>query len=26
MENAPRFPHPHTPGDYDGQMSSKALH
>src|SRR6202158_3918162 len=25
MENAPRFPHPHTPGDYDGQMSSKAL-
>src|ERR1019366_8335534 len=26
MENAPRFPDPHTPGDYDGQMSSKALH
>jgi hypothetical protein len=26
MENAPRFPHPHTPGDYDGQMSNKALH
>jgi putative transposase len=26
MENAPRFPYPHTPGDYDGQMSSKALH
>ena len=26
MENAPRFPHPHTPGDYDGQVSSKALH
>ena len=20
-----RFPHPHTPGDYDGQMSNKAL-
>lgn len=26
MENAPRFPHPHTPGGYDGQMSNKALH
>ncbi|MGB8725939.1 MAG: IS3 family transposase, partial [Candidatus Sulfotelmatobacter sp.] len=26
MENASRFPHPHTPGDYDGQMSNKALH
>jgi hypothetical protein len=26
MENAARFPHPHTPGDYDGQMSNKALH
>jgi transposase InsO family protein len=25
MENALRFPHPHTPGD-DGQMSNKALH
>ena len=25
-ENAPRFPHPHTPGGYDGQMSNKALH
>src|SRR5450755_3699974 len=26
MENAPRFPHPHTPGGDDGQMSNKALH
>jgi hypothetical protein len=26
MENASRFPHPHTPGGYDGQMSNKALH
>ena len=26
MENASRFPHPHTPGDYDGQLSNKALH
>jgi putative transposase len=26
MENAPRFPHPHTPGDDYGQMSNKALH
>lgn len=25
MENAPRFPHPHTPDD-DGQMSNEALH
>jgi len=26
MENALRFPHPHTPGDDHGQMSNKALH
>jgi hypothetical protein len=26
MENAPRFPHPHTPDGGDGQMSNKALH
>ena len=27
VENKTRFPHLHTPGgDYDGQMSSKALH
>jgi len=26
MENASRFPHPHTPGGYEGQMSNKALH
>ena len=26
MENAPRFPHPHTPGDDYGQMSHEALH
>jgi len=26
MENAPRFPHPHTPGDDYGQMSNEALH
>ena len=26
MENASRFPHPHTPGGYDGQMSNKELH
>jgi len=25
VENAPRFPHPHTPGGY-GQMSKEALH
>jgi hypothetical protein len=26
MENALRFPHPHTPGGGYGQMSNKALH
>src|SRR5229473_123632 len=26
MENAARFPHPHTPGDDYGQMSNEALH
>jgi uncharacterized protein (TIGR00369 family) len=26
MENASRFPHPHTPGDDYGQLSNKALH
>jgi hypothetical protein len=26
MENAPRFPHPHTPGDDYGQMFDEALH
>ncbi|MGA7558977.1 MAG: IS3 family transposase [Terriglobales bacterium] len=26
MENAPRFPHPHTPGDDYGQLSNEALH
>jgi putative transposase len=26
MENAPRFPHPHPPGDDGGQMSNDALH
>ncbi|MGA7891512.1 MAG: IS3 family transposase [Candidatus Sulfotelmatobacter sp.] len=26
MENASRFPHPHTPGGYEGQLSNKALH
>src|SRR5712692_2325913 len=26
VENAPRFPHPHTPGDDYGQMSNEALH
>ena len=26
MENASRFPHPHTPDDGYGQMSNKALH
>ena len=26
MENASRFPHPHTPGGYDGQISNKELH
>ena len=26
MENAPRFPHPHTPGDDCGQRSNEALH
>jgi putative transposase len=26
MENAPRFPHPQTPGDDYGQMSNEALH
>jgi hypothetical protein len=26
MENASRFPHPHTPGDDYGQMSNEALH
>jgi len=26
MENAARFPHPHTPGDDYGQMFNEALH
>jgi transposase InsO family protein len=26
MENAPRFPHPHTPGDDYGQLFNEALH
>jgi hypothetical protein len=26
VENAARFPHPHTPGGDDGQMSNEALH
>jgi len=26
MENAARFPHPHTPDDDYGQMSNEALH
>jgi len=26
MENAARFPHPHTPGGDYGQMSNRALH
>jgi putative transposase len=26
MENAPRFPHPHTPDDDYGQLSNEALH
>jgi hypothetical protein len=26
VENASRFPHPHTPDDGYGQMSNKALH
>ena len=26
MENAARFPHPHTPGGDYGQWSNKALH
>jgi hypothetical protein len=25
-KTAKRFPHSHTPGDYDGQMSNEALH
>jgi hypothetical protein len=25
MENAPRFPHPHTPGGDDGQMSKEGV-
>src|ERR1017187_8187550 len=26
VENAPRFPHPHTPADHYGQLSNEALH
>jgi hypothetical protein len=26
VENAPRFPHPHTPDDDYGQLSNEALH
>jgi len=26
MENASRFPHPHTPGDDYGQLSNEGLH
>ena len=26
VENAARFPHPHTPDDYYGKMSDEALH